>query len=192
MGVGKYDHQPFTINDQSYMSYVKYFADKPKYTEIHLAQQINDNDGQKRWVELGPVISQSDIPMQNQSDDPLYEWGVEAPVFKKITLRDGEKDIEKFVAIFVSFQPSKDKNNIVRQTGTRQRLTIAVSNKLIGEPYTPLGHLILPQSQLAENGHGIWDGENLLFQERIIDGGWHIRTTPLRPSDISRAINQTQ
>lgn len=191
-GVGKYDPQPFMIDDQPYMSYVKYFADRPKYTDIHLAQQLRDDDGLQRWIELGPVITQPNIPLQNQANDPFYEWGIEAPVFKKLTLHNGEKDVEKFVAIFVSFQPSKDKNNVQRKTGTRQRLTIAVADKLIGEPYIPLGHLIIPQNEAGENGHGIWDGENLLFQERAIDGGWHIRTTSLTPADISHTIDQTK
>lgn len=180
-GIGKYDPEISEIDGKKILTYVRYDENQPNKTEIHAAELFPEGNSY-RAVEIGPVVRQEDIPIHNQSHEEDFEWGIEAAKMHKVSFPDGT---EKIVTTFVSFQKAFDQYGQRRERETRQRFTFAVSNAIGEKPYW-VGYLATPQG-IGENGHGFWNGEEAVYQERQKGGEWGLRIVKINPQKLFEA-----
>jgi hypothetical protein len=174
-GIGKYDPEISEIDGRKILTYVRYDEDVPQRTEIHAAEIVMNEDGSYSSIDLGAVIKPEDIETHNEPGEG-FEWGIEAAKLHKINLGRGQ---EAIAATFVSFQRPYDQQGNLRERETRQRFTIALFDKIGEKPYW-VGYLAQPQG-VGENGHGFWDGNEAVYQERMAGGNWGLRVVQLNP-----------
>ncbi len=161
---GIYDPHPAMIRDKEgvvhfYFTYSGFPdpSEEPNRTDIYLAES-ESGSWAGPWKRLGPIITQEQVPFQNQHDFHDYEWGMEGT--QLLQLKDGRVLLHS-----VCFLPEGPR-------GSRQRLFFAIADEAQG-PYTLLGPMFDPESDpwgFGENGHAagfVQDEEvHLLYQAR--------------------------
>lgn len=181
-GIGKYDPEISEIDGRKVVTYVRYVG-TPNTNEIHAAEIIPDGSGKFITKELGAILRPQDlVAIHNQPDEEDVEWGMEAARMQKVKFPDGT---DKIITTLVTFQKAKDSSGKMRERETRQRFTFAVSNAIGEKPYW-VGYLATPQG-VGENGHGIWTGEEAVYQERLKGGGWGLRIAKVNPQALFEA-----
>lgn len=157
---GIYDPHPAIIAGVKYIVYagMPRFATVPQ-PDVYLARSQSGTWGGP-WERLGKILDHEEIPHHNARSDPDYEWGIEGP--QLVELPDG-----RILLNATCFLPS-------RKRGSRQRVFLAVSDKVQG-PYHTLGPVLDPVEP-GENGHStvlVINGEVVVFYQSRVAATQH-------------------
>ncbi|OYW62479.1 MAG: hypothetical protein B7Z10_01710 [Rhodobacterales bacterium 32-66-7] len=157
---GIYDPHPAVIAGVKYIVY----AGMPRFVtvpqpDVFLARSRSGSwDGP--WERMGKILDHEEIPHHNARADPDYEWGIEGP--QLVELPDG-----RILLNATCFLP-------LRQRGSRQRVFLAVSDRVEG-PYHTLGPVLDPVEP-GENGHStvlVINGEVVVFYQSRVAATQH-------------------